>query len=132
MSTEFPPLDDELRPRARLKKHSPAPVSDEEIEANSLQLGEKWGASTSISTDQPPPAASAPLKPPPDPALPPLAPVTSIRGYIPQYLDDELAVKAAERRVTKTFLIMEALAKAGYRVEENDMVQDRRKRPKGS
>jgi hypothetical protein len=27
--------------------------------------------------------------------------VTSIRGYIPQYLDDELSVKAAERRVTK-------------------------------
>jgi hypothetical protein len=54
------------------------------------------------------------------------APVTSIRGYIPQYLDDELSVKAAERRVTKTFLIMEALAKAGYRVNEPDLVQDRK------
>jgi hypothetical protein len=29
--------------------------------------------------------------------------------------------------VTKTFLILEALAKAGYRVEDVDMVQDRRK-----
>lgn len=131
MSTEFPPLDDELRPKPRLKKHTPAPVSDEEIEANSRQLGEKWGASTSIPTDLPPPPPPAPAVEAP-PALPPLAPVTSIRGYIPQYLDDELAVKAAERRVTKTFLIMEALAKAGYRVEENDMVQDRRKRPKGN
>jgi hypothetical protein len=42
-------------------------------------------------------------------------------------LDDELAVKAAERRVTKTFLITEALAKAGYRVNEPDLVQDRRR-----
>ena len=61
------------------------------------------------------------------PELPPLAPVVSIRGYIPDYLDNELAIKAAERRVTKTFLMMEALQKAGYRVEEHDMVQDRRK-----
>jgi hypothetical protein len=43
-----------------------------------------------------------------------------------------MAMKAAERRVTKTFLIMEALAKAGYRVDEVDLVQDRRKRPKGN
>lgn len=125
----FPPLDDELRPRARLKKHADAaPATDEEIEANSRLMGEKWGASTSVAAAAASPAA-APAPPPP---LPPLAPVTSIRGYIPQYLDDELAVKAAERRVTKTFLIMEALEKAGYHVEENDMVQDRRKRPKGN
>jgi len=38
-----------------------------------------------------------------------------------------LTIKAAERRVTKTFLIMEALAKAGYRVDETDLVQDRRR-----
>ena len=57
--------------------------------------------------------------------------MVSIRGYIPNYLDDELTLKSAERRVTKTFLIMEALAKAGYRVDDNDLVQDRRKRPKG-
>jgi hypothetical protein len=35
--------------------------------------------------------------------------------------------------VTKTFLIMEALAKAGYRVDEADLVQDRRRiRQKGN
>jgi hypothetical protein len=128
VSADFPPLDDELRPRARLKRHADTPATDEEIEANSRRIGEKWGASTNISAEPPPPAAPAA----PEPAPPPLAPVTSIRGYIPQYLDDELAVRAAERRVTKTFLIMEALAKAGYRVDENDLVQDRRKRPKGN
>ena len=46
--------------------------------------------------------------------------------------DQEMAMKKAERRVTKTFLIMEALSKAGYRVDEVDLVQDRRKRPKGN
>jgi hypothetical protein len=110
--SDFPPINDEFRPRARLKRHQDGPATDAQIEANSRAIGEKWGAATHI--------------PPPE-APPPLAPVTSIRGYIPQYLDNELTVKAAERRVTKTFLIMEALAKTGYRVEEIDLVQDRRR-----
>lgn len=111
---EFPSLKDDLRPRAKLKRHLDTPATDEEIDANSRLMGAKWGASTSI--------------PEPPPALPQNAPVVSIRGYIPNYLDDELTRKSAERRVTKTFLIMEALAKAGYLVEEQDLVQDRRKR----
>jgi hypothetical protein len=120
--TNFPPLDDELRPKVRLKRHADVPpATDEEVEANSRQIGEKWGATTSM-----PPAEPAP------PPAPQPAKVTSIRGYIPQYLDDELTRKAAERRVTKTFLIMEALAKAGYRVDEIDLVQDRRKKDRGN
>ena len=115
--SDFPSLKDDLRPRTRLKRHNDAPATDEEIEANSRLMGEKWGASTSI-----------PPTPPPSPQV---APVVSIRGYIPNYLDDELTRKSAERRVTKTFLIMEALEKAGYRVNEADLVQDRRKRQKG-
>jgi hypothetical protein len=115
--SDFPPINDELRPKLKLKRHTAAePASDAEVEANSRRIGERWGATTRI--DQ-------------EPEQIPLAPVVSIRGYIPNYLDDELTIKSAERRVTKTFLIMEALAKAGYRVEEHDMVQDRRKRQKG-
>jgi hypothetical protein len=87
-------------------------VPDNAVEANSRTIGERWGALTQLPRVEP--EAS-------------LAPVTSIRGYIPQYLDDELSVKAAERRVTKTFLIMEALAKAGYRIDEDDLIQDRRR-----
>jgi hypothetical protein len=115
--TDYPELTDELRPRARLKKHTDTTATDEEIEANSRRIGQRWGASTSL---------------PPEPEKPAVSPVISIRGYIPRYLDDELALKAAERRVTKTFLIVEALAKAGYRVREADLVEDRRKRPKGN
>ena len=45
--TEFPPLDDELRPKVRLKKHADVlPTTDKEIEANSRRIGEKWGATT--------------------------------------------------------------------------------------
>ena len=115
--TDFPPIGDELRRRPRLKRHIDAPISDEEIEANARQIGERWGAVTSI--------------PAPEPSPPPLARVVSIRGYMPHYLDDELSRKAAERRVTKTFLIMEALAKSGYRVDNADLIQDRRKKQKG-
>jgi len=110
--SDFPPISDELRPRPKLKRHQESPASDADVEANSRTIGERWGAATHLPTPAPPPA--------------PPARVTSIRGYIPHYLDDELTIRAAERRVTKTFLILEALAKA-YRVEEVDMVQDRRK-----
>jgi hypothetical protein len=113
--SDFPPISDELRPKTRLKRHDAETASDADVEANSRRIGEKWGAATRIDQE----AETVPL-----------APVVSIRGYIPDYLDKEMAMKAAERRVTKTFLIMEALAKAGYRVENVDMVQDRRKRPK--
>ena len=129
--TDFPSLKDELRPKPKLRRHEDPPVTDDEIEANSRQLGQRWGASTSIDPPAPP-AEPPPAPPPPAPPPPAVAPVVSIRGYVPNYLDDELAMKAAERRVTKTFLIMEALARAGYRVEEADLVQDRRKRPKGN
>jgi hypothetical protein len=119
----LPPIDDDLaaasRQRVDLKGlRSRQPIADEAVDANSRVIGQKWGASTQLSVTEPQAR---------------LAPVTSIRGYIPQYLDDELSMKAAERRVTKTFLVMEALAKAGYRVDEADLVQDRRKtRQKGN
>ena len=112
--TDFPSLKGEFRPRPKLKKHTDELVADEVIEGNSVQIGQAWGALTSMPTPEPPPV--------------PLAKVVSIRGYIPDYLDDELTLRAAERRVTKTFLLMEALEKTGYRVEEVDMVQDRRKK----
>jgi hypothetical protein len=113
----LPPIDGDLTPAPRqrvdLKGLRPRePMADETVEANSRAMGEKWGASTQLPLAEPPV---------------PVAPVISIRGYIPQYLDNELAMKAAERRVTKTFLIMEALARAGYRVDEADLVQDRRR-----
>jgi len=118
--TDFPSLKDELRPRPKLKRHADVPASDEEIEANSRALGEKWGAATSLPDPPSPVPVAEPVR------------VVSIRGYIPHYLDDELTRTAANRRVTKTFLIMEALAKAGYRVDEVDLVQDRRKKNKGN
>jgi hypothetical protein len=115
--SDFPPIHDDLRPKLRLKRHTGVTADDAEVEANSRQIGERWGATTRIDREQ---------------EQIQLAPVVSIRGYIPNYLDDELTLKSAERRVTKTFLILEALAKAGYRVDQHDMVQDRRKLPKGT
>ena len=107
----LPSIESDLAPAPRqrldLKGLKPRePMADEAVEANSRAIGERWGASIQLPQAEP---------------EVPLAPVTSIRGYIPQYLDDELSVRAAERRVTKTFLILEALAKAGYRVDETDL-----------
>lgn len=57
----------------------------------------------------------------------PAAPVASLRLEIPDYLDRELALAAAQRRVTKAFLVLSALAQAGWRIEPADLVPDRRK-----
>ena len=108
--TEFPPIGDELRPRAKLKRHVDTPSTDDKVETNSRTIGQKWGAFTSS----------------PQPAQ-----LISVRGYIPLYLDDELSMEAAKRRVTKTFLIMEALAKAGYRIAQEDLIEDCRKKAIG-
>lgn len=111
--TGFPPLKDELQPRDKLKKRNTAALSDEAVEDNSRKLAQKWGAASTAPAAEPTPASPAP--------------VVSIRCYVPEYLDYDLSVKAAQQRVTKTFLIMDALAKAGYRIEDVDMNQDRRR-----
>lgn len=110
--TGFPSLKDELRPRDRLKKAANAKLTDAAVEKNSRKLARKWGVDTAAAEPEPPAQAAG---------------LVSIRGYIPEYLDRDLAVQAAQQRVTKTFLIMDALAKAGYRIDPIDMNQDRRR-----
>jgi hypothetical protein len=111
----LPPIDAELagQPRQRLDLRAltrgPA-LDDAQIDANSRTLGARWGASTSLE-----PAAAAAV------------PFASLRLEVPAYLDQALTVKAAEQRVTKAFLVMTALAQAGYPVAPADLVPDRRK-----
>ena len=51
----------------------------------------------------------------------------SIRFECPPYLDRELALKGAGEGVTKTYLILKALADAGFTVNEEDLNKDKRK-----
>ena len=76
-------------------------------------IGERWGAATHL------PAPAEPMKS--------QAPLTSVRFDAPAYLDRELAMRAAAEGVTKTYLILQALAGAGFRVEPEDLVPDRRR-----
>jgi hypothetical protein len=113
----LPSIDSELTPapRQRLDLKSLKPresIADEAVEANSRAIGQKWGASTQLPAIE---------------RLPLPAPTISTRSYLPDYLDQELAMKSAERRVTKNYLIMEALAQAGYRVDKVDLIEDRRR-----
>lgn len=113
----LPSITDELTPAPRQKLdlrtlRPREPMADEAVEANSRAIGQKWGASTQLPIME---------------RLPQPAATISTRAYLPDYLDQELAMKSAERRVTKNFLIMEALAQAGYRVDEVDLIEDRRR-----
>jgi hypothetical protein len=54
-------------------------------------------------------------------------PIASLRIEIPEYLDRELAQRAFDQRVTKQYLVVQALQAAGFNVDANDLVPDKRK-----
>jgi hypothetical protein len=118
-ANKLPSIADEIRPptkKVALNLKPREDLSDEDVAARSREIGERWGASTQIA-----PASSAP-----EPQQP-TAPLTSVRFDAPDYLDRELAVRAAEQGVTKTYLILRALSDAGFRLNEVDLVKDRRR-----
>lgn len=118
-TSKLPSIADDIRQPSGKIKLSLTPkndIPDDEVSARSRELGERWGASTQI----------APAKSPPEPQRL-TAPLTSVRFDAPDYLDRELSVRAAEQGVTKTYLILRALGDAGLRLDEVDLVKDRRR-----
>lgn len=106
------------KPRVNVALPSRQNLPDDTIDQHSRQLGEKWGSATRI------PERVAP------PPVEPRAPTRSFRFHCPDYLDTALAMKAAEMRVTKSYLILESLKKAGYPLKDTDLAEDwRRDRP---
>lgn len=117
----LPPIDDELQERGKrvdLRAIRPkGDADDATIDENSRLLGNEWGASTSLQRAQPP-ASALPIA---------RAPVASLRIEVPVYLDDALTREGAEKRVTKQYLVLTALRQAGYRIDDADLVADKRK-----
>ncbi len=108
----LPPLDDDLAAPRRVNLRaiqSPTQTDDATVDENSRTLGGRWGAQTSLAT----PRSKTPL--------------ASLRIEVPEYLDRELALKAVEQRVTKQFLVVQALRDAGFHVDLVDLVADKRK-----
>ncbi|MBV9577400.1 MAG: hypothetical protein JO057_02295 [Chloroflexi bacterium] len=118
-ANKLPSIADEIRPPSKkiaLNLKPKEEISDDDVAARSREIGERWGASTQLA---PAPRAPEPQKP--------AAPLTSVRFDAPDYLDRELSVRAAEQGVTKTYLILRALGDAGFRLDEVDLVKDRRR-----
>lgn len=129
MADKHPPLpsiDDDLggRPKLRIPETKPRPpVADEAVDANTANLARNW---PTVSTSKPTESESKPSAV--DPAQPPKPETVfdSIRLNIPAYLNKQLSLDAAEKNCTKTHLILQALANAGYRIDPPDMTPDRR------
>lgn len=108
--------DDDLPPpRRRLPQAPPDPGDDAEVLARAEALAVRHKA----LQDRP-----APARPQPAGAQ------ESWKITLPDYLNAVLGRAAVERKVSKNFLVIEALMKAGYDVRPEDLVGDRRRRPK--
>ena len=138
-TSEIPPATDELiaagqrrvgeGPRLNLRALKPAGIDDEEIERNVDEIAQSYGAHAQIPpTRRGATAQSIGLREtPPAPSPAPRTRYASFRVDLPEYLDQELTMRSARDRATKTFLIMDALRRAGYTVKPEDLVADRRK-----
>lgn len=95
----LPPIDDDLTPRKLDLKVLRKP-DDAAITRNAEKLGEKWLGEKAIA---------------------------SLRIEVPEYVDHELAMRAASERTTKQYIVKCALRAYGIEIAEEDMVPDKRK-----
>jgi hypothetical protein len=137
-AAEIPPATDELlaagqrrvgEGRLNLRDLKPAGIDDAEAEGHVEEITHTYGAHAQIApaksrVAEPIRLAAAP-EPGPAPARRPR--YASFRVDLPEYLDQELTERSARERVTKTYLIMDALRRAGFTVRPEDLVSDRRK-----
>lgn len=135
---EIPPATDELlaagqrkvgEGRLNLRRLKPAGVDDAETERHVEEITQRYGAHAQIPPAKPKTvvlgaeaieASAAPL-------AARRTRYASFRVDLPEYLDQELTMRSARDRATKTYLIMDALNRAGYTVKPEDLVADRRK-----
>ena len=136
---EIPPATDELlaagqrkvgEGRLNLRSLKPAGTDDAETERHVEEITHSYGAHAQIPPAKerlsgPATPASVEASPPPPAAR--RTRYASFRVDLPEYLDQELTMRSARDRATKTYLIMEALHRAGYTVRPEDLVADRRK-----
>jgi hypothetical protein len=125
MSDKPNPLANEIlqarKPRLNVTLPPRQDLPDAMIEESSRRIGEKYGANTRLVPEEPPEEVV------------PTAPLVSVRFDFPDYVDQQLAVRAATTKgpsggkVTKTYLALKALKDAGYRVDDVDLVEDRRR-----
>ena len=135
-AAEIPPATDELlaagqrrvgEGRLNLRALKPAGGDDDATERQVEEITHSYGAHAQIppATAKPSPIAETPASEPPPMVR--RARYASFRVDLPEYLDQELTMRSARERATKTYLIMEALHRAGYTVRPEDLVADRRK-----
>ncbi len=135
---EIPPATEELlaagqskmgEGRHNLRSLKPAGIDDVDTERHVEEITQRYGAHAQIPPAKPKTsvlgaraieASAAPL-------AARRARYASFRVDLPEYLDQELTMRSARDRATKTYLIMDALNRAGYTVKPEDLVADRRK-----
>jgi hypothetical protein len=137
-AAEIPPATDELlaagqrrvgEGRLNLRDLKPAGIDDAEAERHVEEITHTYGAHAQIAPAKNRAAEPARLVATPEPGPAPARRLryAGFRVDLPEYLDQELTERSARERVTKTYLIMDALRRAGFALRPEDLVSDRRK-----
>jgi len=139
-AAEIPPATDELlaagrrrigEGRLNLRDLKPVGIDDAETERRVEKITHTYGAHAQIAPAKSrlsePVKSGAATEPHPSPGPARHTRYASFRVDLPEYLDQELTERSARERVTKTYLIMDALRRAGLTVKPEDLVSDRRK-----
>ena len=139
-AAEIPPAIDELlaagqrrvgEGRLNLRDLKPAGIDDASAERHVEEITQTYGAHVQIAPTKS--SVAEPVKPvvtleaTSQPRAVRRSRYASFRVDLPEYLDQELTERSARERVTKTYLIMDALRRAGFTVRPKDLVSDRRK-----
>ena len=135
-ASEIPPATDELlaagqrrvgEGRLNLRGLRPAGIDDDETDRHVDEITQTYGAHAQIPPSKSGRSQSASIETDAAPSAMRRSRYASFRVDLPEYLDQELTMRSARDRATKTYLIMDALRRAGYTVKPEDLVADRRK-----
>ncbi len=113
--SKLPDISDEITTAAKPKVNTNLAarmIPEDTITEGAKVIGEKWHSATQLPIREPKKERS---------------PMMNARFECPLYLDKQISRLAVEEGVTKSFIILRALANGGLDVKEQDLNRDRRK-----
>lgn len=106
---------------------NPVNVSDSDLKSRLKSLGKDLGFQETIRTSASPSKSPEKVAEVSRDMSDAKKQLDTFQMKIPRYLMQQLAQNAVTRRVTRKYLVLEALKSAGYQIEQDDLQEDGRR-----